>query len=142
MAPPLSRYSSFDEQMNKMLDIIEQKIDLIKPLCQKYYCEFSCAIFICYDNGESTPSIHLNSRYNRILKDLDIEFDLDLYCLSNDNSKKLVADLSITMENHTKIQMEQLCLHHINILRVKKMLCLLILIKILCLNQNNKHVWN
>lgn len=79
----IDKHSTFDEHMDKMLEIIEQKIDLFKPVCDKYYCEFSCALFIRYDNGESTPWLHLNSRYNKVLKLLNIEFDLDIYCLPN-----------------------------------------------------------
>jgi len=83
MGSSLDKYASFEDQMNEMLDIIESKIDLFRPFCEKYHCEFSCAIFIRYDNEESTPSVHLNSRYNRVIKELNIEFDVDLYCLPN-----------------------------------------------------------
>jgi hypothetical protein len=83
MTSPLEKYSSFEDQMNAMLDIIESKIDLYRPLCKKYYCEFSCAIFIYYDNDESTPSIHLNSRYNKLINELNVEFDIDIYCRPN-----------------------------------------------------------
>jgi hypothetical protein len=81
MGSGLDQYSSFDDQMNSLLDIIESKIDLFKPLCEKYHCEFSCGIFVYFDNGESTPGVHLDSRYNKILKELNIEFDVDLYVL-------------------------------------------------------------
>ncbi|MBZ5858567.1 DUF4279 domain-containing protein [Flavihumibacter profundi] len=80
----LVKYSSFEDQMNYLLDIIEPKIDVFKSLCEKYYCEFSCAVFIRYGNGESTPWVHLNSRYNKLIKELNIEFDIDLYCLPNE----------------------------------------------------------
>jgi hypothetical protein len=83
MGSGLDKYTSFEDQMNAMLDIIESKIDLFRPFCEKYYCEFSCAIFIRYDNEESTPSVHLDARYNRLIKELNIEFDVDLYCLPN-----------------------------------------------------------
>ncbi len=83
MDSALDHFASFEEQMNAMLYIIESKIDLFRPFCEKYYCEFSCAIFIRYDNEESTPSVHLNTRYNRLIKELNIEFDIDLYCLPN-----------------------------------------------------------
>lgn len=83
MASGLDKYASFEDQMKAMLDIIESKIDLFRPFCEKYYCEFSCAIFIRYDNDESTPSVHLDARYNRLIKELNIEFDVDLYCLPN-----------------------------------------------------------
>lgn len=86
MRSSLGNYSSFEEQMNSLLDIIEPKIDVFKPLCEKYACEFSCAMFVYAGNDESTPSMHLDSRYNKIVKTLNIEFDLDLYCFSNDDS--------------------------------------------------------
>lgn len=83
MGAGLERYASFEAQMNALLDVIEARIDLFRPLCQKYYCEFACGVFIQFDNGESTPWIHLDARYNRLIKELNIEFDVDLYCSSN-----------------------------------------------------------
>ena len=83
MSSGLDKYVSFEDQMNAMLDIIESKIELFRPFCEKYYCEFSCAIYIRYDNDESTPWLHLNARYNRLIKKLNIEFDVVLYCLPN-----------------------------------------------------------
>jgi hypothetical protein len=82
----LDKYASFDDQMEAILDIIEPRIDLFRQFCEKYYCEFSCALYIYYNNDESIPSIHLNSRYNRLVKELNIEFDVDLYCLPNDQN--------------------------------------------------------
>lgn len=79
---PLDEYTSFELQMNSMVDIIEPKIHLFKPFCEKYYCEFGCALFIyCGENEESSPWVHLNSRYNKLIQELNIEFDLDLYCI-------------------------------------------------------------
>jgi len=73
------KYATFDDQMNAILDIFEDKIDVFINLTEKYYCEFSCAIFTYYGNEESTPWIHLNKRYNTITKKLNVEFDIDLY---------------------------------------------------------------
>lgn len=85
MGSGLDRYTSFSEQLTALLDIIEPKMELFRPLCDKYYCMFSCAIFIYYDNDESTPSVHLDERYNQLIKQLNIEFDFDLYCLPDDD---------------------------------------------------------
>jgi hypothetical protein len=74
--------------MNALLDIIEPKLDLFKLFGPKYYCEFSCALFISYDNEESTPWVHLNSRYNRLIKELNAEFDVDIYRLPDDKNEK------------------------------------------------------
>jgi hypothetical protein len=51
--------------MYTMLDIIEPKIDF-PALCEKYYCEFSCAIFIRYDNGARASRVHLDERYKSV----------------------------------------------------------------------------
>ena len=84
MAAPLDEYCTFEDQMNATLDIIESKIDLFKPFCEKYRCEFSCAIYLRYDNGESIPSVYLGSRYNSLIKQLNIGFDIDLYTFPNE----------------------------------------------------------
>lgn len=80
----LDKYASFEDQMNALLDAIEAKIDSFIPLCTKYYSEFSCALVIYYDNGESIPWVHLSSRYNNIAKELNSEFSIDIYCLPNE----------------------------------------------------------
>jgi len=85
----LDKYASFEDQMKAILDIIEGKIDLFRPFCEKYYCEFSCAVYVYFDNEESTPSIHLDARYNRLIKELNIQFDVDLYCLPDDKADQL-----------------------------------------------------
>ena len=84
MSSPLDEYASFDDQMNAILDIIESKFDVFKVICAKYLCEFSCAIFVYHGNEDSTPSVHLDSRYNKLNKELNIEFDVDLYVYSNE----------------------------------------------------------
>jgi len=79
----VEEYATFDEQMNALLDILESKIDVFRELAYKYYMEFSCAIFTYYDNEESTPWIHLGERYNKLIKEVNIEFDVDLYAWAN-----------------------------------------------------------
>ena len=81
MQSKLSPHFSFEEQMEEMIDIIELKMDVFKNICNKYTCELSCALQLRFNNGESIPSIHLNSRYNKIIREgLNIDFDLDIYC--------------------------------------------------------------
>jgi Domain of unknown function (DUF4279) len=78
MASPFGEYHSFEDQMNATLDIIEPKFEL-------YRCEFACAVYLRFDNGESIPSIYLGSRYNQLIKELNIAFDVDLYVFHNHN---------------------------------------------------------
>ncbi|MBD1365703.1 DUF4279 domain-containing protein [Mucilaginibacter sp. ZT4R22] len=75
----LGKHADFETQMNALLDIIETKKEVFKTFCTEYHCEFACALMVYRDNGESTPSVHLNKRYNKLIKELDIEFDIDLY---------------------------------------------------------------
>ncbi len=85
MESPLDKYSTFEEQMNYLLNILESKMEIFKLICHKYYCEFSCGIFVYYGNEESTPWVHLDNRYNNLIKELNIEFDVDLYVFPNDD---------------------------------------------------------
>jgi hypothetical protein len=86
MSSGLDKYSTFEDQMDSLLTILEGKLDVFKSICDKYYCEFSCALTVYAGNGESTPWVHLNSRYNKLIKELNIEFDLDLYCWPNNDN--------------------------------------------------------
>jgi len=84
MRSPCSEQDSFETQMNAMLDFFENKKSVLKEFSNKYYCEVSCALYIYTNTDESTPWVHLNSRYNKMLKDLNIEFDLDIILLSDE----------------------------------------------------------
>ncbi len=79
----LDKYSDFDRHMSGLLSILESKKDALKPICKKYHCEISCGIFVYFDNEESTPWVHMDARYNNLIRELDIQFDLDLYVLPN-----------------------------------------------------------
>lgn len=70
--------------MNALLDLLEPKTDILKPICDKYYCEISCGMFIYFGNEESTPWVHLDARYNDLINKLNIELDLDMYVLPNE----------------------------------------------------------
>lgn len=70
----------FEIQMAHLLDIIEAKLDVFKTLSNQYTIEIRCAVYLHASSRESTPSIHLDSRYRNVLKEVNLEFDLDLYC--------------------------------------------------------------
>ena len=78
------KYAPFEQQMDMLFNFIEEKIDIFRILCRKYTCEISCGLFIYFDNGESVPGLHLGSKYNKLVKELNIDFDVDIYCLPND----------------------------------------------------------
>jgi hypothetical protein len=74
---PAGKDASLDEQMSSLLDLLESKTEVLKPLCEKYYCELSCYIRL-KNNEEGNPYLHLDARYNKLIRQLDIEFDLDI----------------------------------------------------------------
>ena len=84
MPSPLDEYALFEDQLNATLDIIEPKIHLFKPLCEKYRCEFACALYLYYNNEKSAPSIYLGERYNKLTKELKVAFDFDIYMRSDE----------------------------------------------------------
>ncbi|MGK6353564.1 DUF4279 domain-containing protein [Parapedobacter sp. DT-150] len=78
---PAERFADFNEKMGALLDIIESKIDKFEAVCNKYLCEFSCALFIQPKSEESIPWIHFGPRYIEVIRKVKIEFDFDIYCL-------------------------------------------------------------
>ena len=81
--PDYDRYASFQDKLAFLLQFLTPRTEVIKEYCKKYKCEISCGVYIYFENGESTPSIYLNTEYNRIIKELDIAFDVDIICLPN-----------------------------------------------------------
>ena len=76
--PALEEFASFDEQMEAIYDVLTARKEVLKPICERYYCELSCEVFIYADSEESTPWIHLGTKYNDLVKELNIEFDVDI----------------------------------------------------------------
>jgi hypothetical protein len=79
-----SKHTPFEEQMDSMIDIIGPKIEILRSLSLQCSVEVSCAVYIYYESEESIPSIHLAPRHISVLKEINSEFDLDLYCFPND----------------------------------------------------------
>lgn len=75
---PYENKEDFKTQLDKILDILEPKIPILKEYAKKYNCEFSCAIFL-NNREESTPWIHFSKRYNAFIREVDAEFDFDIY---------------------------------------------------------------
>ncbi|MFB6454386.1 DUF4279 domain-containing protein [Chitinophaga sp. Hz27] len=74
-----NKETSFEDQLNALLDLIEAKYEVFESLCHRYSCEISCAVFLYFGNEESTPWIHLDQRFMDLCSKLKIEFDIDMY---------------------------------------------------------------
>lgn len=75
---PYENEDSFEEQMRKLLDTLEPKTTILREYAKKYTCEFSCALFL-NNREESVPWIHFGKRYNAFIREVDAEFDFDIY---------------------------------------------------------------
>lgn len=80
---PLGIYCEFDEQLDSLLNLMNHNLEGFQTICKKYYCEISVAIYMYFDNGESTPSMHLTKDQIHRLNLLNLEVDFDLYTLPN-----------------------------------------------------------
>ncbi|WP_188558461.1 DUF4279 domain-containing protein [Hymenobacter glacieicola] len=77
----------FEEQMDTLLAIVKARQEAFISLCHRYTCEIKCAVHVYFRNGESIPSVHLESRHRDLLHLLRAEFDVDIYCFSKQPSK-------------------------------------------------------
>ena len=80
---PLDIYSPFDEQLDELLSIMHHNFEAFESVCKRYYCEIAVAVYIYFDNGESTPALHLSIDQIHRLRQLNVEIDFDLYSLPN-----------------------------------------------------------
>lgn len=73
---------SINEQCNYLLNIISPYKTIIKFLTNKYHGEFSIGIY----NYDGRPGIHLNKNLLKEIVDLNLELDIDIYCLSDESA--------------------------------------------------------
>ncbi|UOQ97346.1 DUF4279 domain-containing protein [Hymenobacter sp. 5317J-9] len=73
----------FEDQCTTVLDLLVAHRDAVLSFCHRCTPELSCALRVYVDNGESTPSVHLNTRYHALASEFNLSFDLDLYCMPN-----------------------------------------------------------
>lgn len=76
----------FEAQCNAVLDLLEARREAIKSFSHRCSGEISCMLWLYCDNGESTPSVNLDARYHALASELNLSFDLDLYCSTNDEA--------------------------------------------------------
>lgn len=75
---PYHNENDFEKQMDAILDVLEPNLEILKEYSKRYYCEFSCALFL-NNREESVPWIHLGKRYMSFSRHVNSEFDFDIY---------------------------------------------------------------
>lgn len=56
----------FDVQCSALLDLLEARREAIKSFSHRCSGEIACMLWLYADNGESTPSVHLDARYHAL----------------------------------------------------------------------------
>ena len=79
----LDKHASYEEHVQALLAIISPNIERFASVCRRYYAEFSCAVYMYYKNGESIPWLGFDKEQTKILGDLGIAVDFDMYVLPN-----------------------------------------------------------
>lgn len=77
----LGENSSFEEQVDAIVEKIHSHLESFIAVCSAYYVELSCAMYIASDDEESTPPFHIKKRALKILSQIDAEIDVDIYVL-------------------------------------------------------------
>jgi len=75
-------FMPFEDQMNLLLDVIEQRKEVFHEISNRYECEISLALYIYTNTEESTPSVHFDQRYLQVMAGLNVEFDIDIILLA------------------------------------------------------------
>lgn len=75
---PYENTDNFETQLDRILDILESRIPILKEYSKKYNCCFSLGYFWSAP-GFRPPLVYLNKRYHDFIRSVDAEFDLDLY---------------------------------------------------------------
>jgi hypothetical protein len=80
------QHLDFEFHIRALLHKIEPNVDRFIQMCSQYHVELSCAIYIYYNNEESTPWIHFDRTAMNIFNQIGAEIDFDLYVLPGDPS--------------------------------------------------------
>lgn len=77
-------YESFNKQIDALFEILSDRKELLKPLCDKYEIEISCVLYLDTTSGvTSTPIVHIEKKWSELTAYLNIEWDFDIICVSD-----------------------------------------------------------
>lgn len=77
--PDMYDFFSFEKQLKALFQVLEEKKELLKPLCDKWSAEISCGIYLDVTHGTTkVPAIHIEKEYNALATYLNIEWDIDI----------------------------------------------------------------
>lgn len=83
-----NKYAPFEQHLDYMLDLLENKKELLWPICKDSNCELSFIIYHSVGEESYTPAIHFDIRFSKIAAYLNIALDIDLRILTDDESEE------------------------------------------------------
>ncbi len=72
----------FEAQIDSLIELIRPRQNAFQLIGSKYKCEIKCAVLVYLGNGQSIPSVHLNSDQIKFLSSIHADFDVDIYVYS------------------------------------------------------------
>jgi hypothetical protein len=75
------RHAEFGEHIQSLIGQITPYIERFAQVSNQYYTELSCAVYIYYNNDESTPWLGFTKEEMRFFDQIGAAVDFDLYTL-------------------------------------------------------------
>lgn len=80
-APEEDSANDLDIYLQDIIKKIKPHLEGFSKVCEKYYSEFACSLYLEKDSEESIPSVHLDKEFVEILSKLNSELDIDIYTI-------------------------------------------------------------
>ena len=78
------KHAEFKDHIKALLDRIQPNIERFERICNQYYTELSCAVYIYYGDESDRPWINFTKEELHLLDRLGAEIDFDIYTLPGD----------------------------------------------------------
>ncbi|MCB9045465.1 MAG: DUF4279 domain-containing protein [Chitinophagales bacterium] len=75
-------FPSIEYQLDALIELLKPKMNILKKFCDKYYSEFSIALYVYTDANESTPIVHFTKEQLKFIADLRSACDIDIILLA------------------------------------------------------------
>lgn len=76
---PLGDDAGFEDHLKCIIDAVYPSRMALQKLSKEYYTELSCAIYMAINSEKSLPSMHIDEEQIRILAEMNLQIDVDLY---------------------------------------------------------------
>lgn len=89
-----------ENHLVNLLKKLKPRKQKITEINQKYYAEFSCALYF----REANPGIHIDEKLLKEIGKLNAKLDLDMYCLGDDNELESTKAVNLLTKLLSKVK--------------------------------------